>query len=259
MENPVSKIFCFHEIDSTNTYGKKLLSESADISKLHKTLITAETQTAGRGRLGRTFISPSKTGVYISLIYTPAEGITDPALITAFSAVAVCRVLSKLYKVDPKIKWINDIFINGKKICGILTEGFTNFETGKIESAIIGIGINIFDNPEIFTGDASKVAGSILGNSEKADEKINRSKLIALVGGEVLNIFQEENSKVIEEYKNLSFLIGQTIQVHPIIGDDKSVFSAKAIDINEKAGLIVELEDGSTKTLNSGEVSLHSN
>lgn len=255
----------FSQIDSTNNYAKKLLSECGSLrnlsgrlteqgKKLHKAIITAETQTAGKGRLGRTFVSPKKTGVYISLIYAPEGGISEPAIITAFSAVAICRVLKKLYNAQPSIKWINDIFINGKKVSGILTEGSANFETGQIESAVIGIGINILDNPEILNPEVSKIAGSILGNQ---DVTINRNQLIACVAGETFRVFEEDPSKVIEEYKSLSFLIGQTIMVHPVIGEWNSVYQAKAIDITEKAGLVVELSDGSKRTLNSGEVSLH--
>lgn len=258
-------IEAFPQIDSTNNYAKKILSECGNLrsiqgtltaqgKKYHKSIITAETQTAGKGRLGRTFVSPNKTGVYLSLIYAPAGGISEPALITAFSAVAICRVLKKLYNVQPTIKWINDIFINGKKVSGILTEGSANFETGQIESAVIGIGINILDNPEILNPEISKIAGSILGNSTQT---INRNQLIANIAGETFKVLEEEPSSVIEEYKSLSFLIGQTIMVHPVIGEWNSVYQAKAIDITEKAGLVVQLNDGSKKVLNSGEVSLH--
>ena len=258
-------IECFKNIDSTNTYAKKILSECGALrlangglspagKKYNNSIIVAESQTAGRGRLGRTFVSPSKTGIYLSVIYAPEGGITEPAKLTAFSAVAVKRVIKKLYKIDAKIKWINDIYINGKKVCGILTEGFTNFETGSIESAVIGIGINISDNQDIFN--ANKSAGSITG--KKPDENITRCQLAALVAGETLKIFDEDTASVMMEYRNSSFLIGDKVQVHPIIGDDKAAYFAQVIDIDDKAGLVVQLEDGSRKTLNSGEVSLHS-
>ena len=258
-------IECFKNIDSTNTYAKKILSECGALrlangglspagKKYNNSIIVAESQTAGRGRLGRTFVSPSKTGIYLSVIYAPEGGITEPAKLTAFSAVAVKRVIKKLYKIDAKIKWINDIYINGKKVCGILTEGFTNFETGSIESAVIGIGINISDNQNIFN--ANKSAGSITG--KKTDENITRCQLAALVAGETLKIFDEDTASVMKEYRNSSFLIGDKVQVHPIIGDDKAAYFAQVIDIDDKAGLVVQLEDGSRKTLNSGEVSLHS-
>lgn len=259
---------CFKTIDSTNTYAKRILSEAGNLrdaagelttaGKLyHNSVYVAESQTAGRGRLGRTFYSPSKTGVYLSVIYAPKGGIVQPAKLTAFSAVAVCRAIKKLYGLTTDIKWINDIYYNGKKLSGILTEGITNFETGQIEAAIVGIGINVADNPEVFPAEVAKIAGSITGSGSCGQSFVSRCQLAAQVAGEVLSIFGEESSAVMNEYKTASFLIGQTIQVHPVIGDDKSVYEAKAVDIDENAGLVVELEDGSRKTLSSGEVSLH--
>lgn len=259
---------CFKEIDSTNTYAKRLLSECGNLrdysgklteagQKYHKSIYVAESQTAGRGRLGRTFYSPEKTGIYLTVVYAPEGGITQPALLTAVSAVAMCRVLKRLYKINPQIKWINDIFVNGKKISGILTEGFTNFETGTIESAIIGIGTNISDNPDVFPPEVSAIAGSIQG-AGATDEKVTRCQLAAAIAGEVLTILEEPADKVMEEYKTQSFIVGKTVQVHPVIGDEKSVYTATAIDIDNNAGLVVKLEDGTVKTLNSGEVSLHS-
>ena len=298
---------CFKTIDSTNSYAKRILSECGNLrnpdgtlteagKKYHKSIFLAESQTAGRGRLGRTFVSPEKTGIYLSLIYAPEGGITEPAKLTAFSAVALVRVIKKLYKIDAKIKWVNDIFIAGKKICGILTEGSANFETGLIEAAVVGIGVNISDNPEVFA--ANKAAGSIIGagifppvaencppgngicspgtrhpleNSPTEEEnplstglsaqnpaKITRCQLAAEIVNEVLQIFQENPAKVMAEYKSYSFLIGKTVEVHPIIGDDKSAYQAKVIDIDDNAGLVVQLADNSLKTLSSGEVSLHS-
>lgn len=246
---------CFSEIDSTNTYAKRLLTEPDAGKKYHKAIIVAESQTAGRGRLGRTFYSPSKTGIYLSVIYTPEGGITQPARLTAFSAVAICRVLKRLYNVDAQIKWINDIYINGKKVAGILTEGVTNFETAQIESAIIGIGINIADNPEVFPAEVAAIAGSITGNNSNT---VKRTTLAAEIAGEVINILEEDPKALIKEYKDASFLLGTEITVHPIIGDNNSTYTAKAVDIADDAGLVVELPDGTTKILNSGEVSLHS-
>ncbi|MCR4940398.1 MAG: biotin--[acetyl-CoA-carboxylase] ligase [Treponemataceae bacterium] len=313
------------EIDSTNTYAKRLLSECGNLrtidgsltpagQKYHQAVIVAESQTAGRGRLGRSFVSPDKTGIYLSIIYAPEGGIREPALITSFAAVAVCRAIKRLYKAEPAIKWINDIFIdNGgvrKKVVGILTEGMTNFEMRRIESAIIGIGINIKPSKALqgelkdiagFIEDLSRSKGSmtadICGNSpaqvtaeataEKVTTKardealgkagaqgeagasatksakgaaqaVSRCQLAAEVAGQVLKIYDEPKEKVIAEYKKLMFLIGQKLEVHPIIGDEKSVYTATAIDVDDNAELVVELEDGSRKTLSSGEVSLKS-
>ena len=259
---------CFKEIDSTNTYAKKLLSESGNLrgehgslteagKKLNKSLFTAESQNAGRGRLGRSFCSPAKTGLYFSLVYAPENGITNPAKLTAYAAVAVCRVLKKLFGITPGIKWINDIFAGGKKICGILAEGFTNFETGSIEAAIIGIGINIRANQEAFTGKLAEIAGS-LGGCLDTPLNADRAQIAALISGSFFQLFEEDSSLVMDEYRSLSFLTGKTITVHPIIDDEKSTYRATVIGIDDNAGLIVKTESGETKTLSSGEVSLRS-
>ncbi len=277
-----SHIECFKEIDSTNTYAKRILAECGNLrdssgalteagKKYHKAIFIAEKQTAGRGRLGRTFVSPEKCGIYFSVIYAPRGGITDPAKLTACSAVAVCRALNKIfgkYDFKPEIKWINDIFAGGKKICGIGTEGIANFETGLIESAIIGIGVNVKKNPEIEGTDLGKIAGSIeetLWETNKESlPQLNRSQIVAEIIGQVFTIFEEDSkstashAKIIKEYKEASFLIGKQLTVFPLIGDQESSYKATATDIDENAGLIVTLKDGTTRILHSGEVSLKS-
>lgn len=266
------------ETDSTMTYAKRLLSECGNLraadgsltqagKKYHGAVIVAESQTAGRGRLGRTFVSPDKTGIYLSVIYAPSGGITQPAPITAFAAVAVCRAINKLYGINPSIKWINDIFVeNGgrrKKAIGILTEGVTNFETQRIESAIIGIGLNIRPSKE-FSGELDDIVGFIeLAASPSTPQPtthatVSRCRLAAEVAGQVLRIYGEPPEKVMDEYKRLVFLIGEQVDVHPIIGDEKSVYTATAVDIDENASLVVKLKDGTTRKLSSGEISLKS-
>ena len=250
----VEKIHFFTQIDSTNSYAKELLSKKNPL-ELNGTIILAESQTAGRGRLGRTFYSPEKNGIYLSIIYSPKEGISNPAKITAFSAVAVTRTLKKLYGVEVGIKWVNDIFAGGKKICGILTEGITNFETGRIDAAVIGIGINMKASSEL-PPEVIGIAGDIESFSKNTD--ITRSYLATNVALAVMDIFDEDYSSVMAEYKKSSILIGKQVTVHPIIGDDKSTYPATVIDIDENAALIVRLEDGCIKHLSSGEVTLHS-
>ena len=253
---------CFKTIDSTNTYAKKILTQDGTgfLTRIEKSkgafaVIIAESQTAGRGRLGRTFVSPQKTGLYLSIIYSPDGGISNPAILTTASAVAVCRAIKKLYNKETSIKWINDIFLNNKKICGILTEGFTNFETGAIDSAIIGIGININQNTKDFSEELLKTAGSIC--NDKTDSA-TRTQLASLVTGEVINILNQEQDSIISEYKSRSFLIGKEVEVHPVIGDTSKIYKAKVLDINSEANLVVQSQDGEIKNLSSGEVSLKS-
>ena len=259
-----SHIECFETIDSTNTYAKKLAAQ--DASKYHQAVIVAESQTAGRGRIGRSFESPAGTGVYLSLIITPKGGITQPAVITASAAVAVCRAIKKLYGVQPSIKWINDIYVQNdgelKKAVGILTEGITNFETGQIESAVIGIGVNIKPSDKIRKSEAKNIAGFVtsaprIDDSTTETAAPSRARFISEITGQVFKILQEPLSSIIAEYKSMMFLVGRTLTVYPLIGDDKTAYEAKAIDVDENAGLVVELNDGSIRTLSSGEVTLH--
>ena len=259
-----SHIECFKSIDSTNTYAKKLSAQ--DPSKYHHTIIVAESQTAGRGRIGRTFESPAGTGIYVSLIITPEGGITKPALITTFAAVAVSRSIKNVYGVKTYIKWINDIYVqnNGelKKCAGILTEGITNFETGQIESAVIGIGVNIKPSDKIKKSAAKDIAGFVtqapqIDDNTSDSPATSRARFISEIAGQVFKIFDEPLQNVITEYKSMMFHTVRTLTVYPLIGDDQSAYTAKAIDVDEEAGLVVELLDGTTKTLSSGEVTLH--
>lgn len=248
-----NKFIYFNSIDSTNLYAKNLFKKQKP-EELKNTVIVAETQTAGRGRLERKFYSPKGGGIYMSIIYIPKKQISDPAKITAFTAVAVKRVIKKFFNVDSKIKWINDLYYNEKKIAGILTEGIVNSDTNLIDAAVIGIGINVFLNKKNFPEELSKIIGSI------TDKKINKTvkkQFVEEIATEVLHIFSENHAKIIEEYKKDSFILGTKIQVHPVIGDDKSIYEAVAVDIDDDAGLVVKLQDGSLKTLCSGEVSLH--
>ena len=246
-------IECFKEIDSTNTYAKRLLAECGNLrdtagqlteagKKYHKAVIVAE----------------------------------NPARLTASAAVAICRaiknVLSKLSegcRLEPQIKWINDIFLGGKKICGVLAEGVANFESGMIEAAVVGMGINIKKNKTAFEGELADVVGTLEDalsqtSPEASTASISRVQLAAEIAGQVLKIFEEDSSSpaahksIIKEYKEESFLLGQELTVYPLIGDQKSSYKATATDIDENAGLIVTLKDGSKKTLNSGEVTLKS-
>lgn len=265
-----SKVEIFKTIDSTNSYAKRQLSDAGNLRDLNgeltekgrffdHRLFLAEEQTAGRGRSGRTFVSPAKTGIYMSIIHAPKGGITNPAILTSCVAVAICRAIKKLYKIEASIKWINDIFYKGKKISGVLTEGITNFETGTIESAVIGLGVNICPN-EVFSDELKSIAGSITDGSLSEDTPyISRLELAAQIYGEILNILQEDQKNIIEEYRRLSFIVGMDVEVHSLIDSSMGIYKAKAIGISDNAALIIQLPDGSTKEISSGEVSLKSN
>lgn len=248
------KIKFFDVIDSTNTQAKRELAEK-DGKSLHKTVFVAARQTSGRGRLGRPFYSPEESGIYLSIVYADGN-ITKPAVITASAGVAVARALKKIYNADAKIKWVNDIFVDGKKVCGILTEGVANFETGMIDAAIVGIGINITTNknqPE----ELKNIAGSVI-SSEKNRKQ---AELCAEVINEFLLILDggaEEIKKSMQEYKTRSFLVGKEIEISPVINTDDKNYKCIVQDVTEDAKLVVKLKNGEIKILDSGEVSIHS-
>ena len=283
--NP-GNVSAFASIDSTNTEAKRQCAENGAFrrengeltengKKLHRSLIVSGHQTNGHGRMGRVFVSPANSGIYFSLIYSPKEGITNPALMTAAAAVAVAKAIDELYgikkndeKISTQIKWVNDVFIKNskgefKKISGILTEGIMNFETGKIESAIVGIGINVRNGN--FEGEVSKVAGSIedILMREGMQKTVSRNKIVARVISHLLKFYDEmENggqvNEMISAYKEKSLLIGKTVTVNPVAGIGGNVYKATVLDITDGAELVVEDESGNKKTLHSGEVSLHS-
>lgn len=259
----------FDNIDSTNTECKRRCVEAGSLrtadgeltatgKKIHRLVIAAARQTAGRGRLGRSFYSPDKSGVYISLVYAPEKGIVQPARMTVSAAVAITRAITKLYGKESRIKWVNDIFTDGKKVSGILTEGMTNFETASVEAAVIGMGINLSDGKEGFPPEIRDVAGSISG---KPKSEISRSQMTAEVILELLKILdggEKEFARVMEEYKARSNLIGKTVKVNPVAGEEKSSFDAQVIDIDEEACLVVKNSEGKELHLSSGEVTISS-
>lgn len=277
----------FKTIDSTNAHALRLLDAEQNLRDLDQTVVAADEQSAGRGRLNRAFYSPPKTGIYFTAIHAPKNPIQAPAKLTAAAAVAVCRSLEELFNVDAKIKWVNDIYVAGKKVCGILAEGHIGAQ-GKIDAAAIGIGINIY--PSDFPADIANRAGSILGRPDSFGESkdfsqgkncaqaqeaaastdckaANRASDIRMelardISQKLFGLLQgcEQSADVWEtaaaEYAARSFVIGKEITVIPVIGDDKSAYAATAIGIDKEARLLVRLDDGSERALSSGEISI---
>ena len=249
------RVFVYQKIDSTNTEAKRRLAETSDVRSLDHTVIVASSQTAGRGRLGRAFYSPDGSGLYLSIIYAPKEKIESPALLTATAAVGVCRALLSVYEADAKIKWVNDIFMRGKKVSGILTEGLTDFERGGISCAVVGIGVNIA--PQNFPRDIADIATSVL---EDKDADTKRSALAAAIVNDVLSIYDSGKKgfvRAMEEYRERSMLTGKTVTVHPVV-DGAESYEAEVTGVGEDAKLIVKTGDGKERFLDSGEVTLHS-
>lgn len=232
-------------VTSTNILAKELAAQGAK----EGTVVIAREQTQGRGRMGRSFYSPVSSGIYFTIILRPMLNLEDSLMITTAAAVAVAKAIETVARVKAEIKWVNDIFVDGKKVCGILTEASINFESGGLEYAVVGIGINIATQD--FPEELSQIAGSIFGN--KPEDARTTSQLVA----EVLNNLSEcmnslTDKKYLEEYRKRSFLIGQDI----LVLKGKDILPARAIDIDEKARLVVEYENHTIEPLSSGEVSV---
>lgn len=220
-------ITVFDIIDSTNRYAKELNSNNPQ-------LVIADTQTAGRGRLGKSFYSPDGTGIYMTIaVDTPSS----PDYITIATAVSVVTVLDRLGCKDIGIKWVNDIFYDRKKVCGILCEN-----TGS--KIIIGIGINL--TTRLFPEDIAGIAGAL-------NLQVDRNTVIADITAEVFKTLAMSPDKIISAYKEYLFILGQRI----VYTKDGITRDGIATDVNEKGNLIVKTDIGED-VLISGEISLGS-
>lgn len=230
---------------STNLDGKNHLLNNSK----HGTVIIANEQTAGRGRKGRSFFSPKNTGIYMSIILNPESLLLESSLkITIATAVAISNAIDELCNKNTQIKWVNDIFLNNKKICGVLTEAITDFETGSIENIVVGIGINF--NTLNFPEDLSHIAGSIFSEDITP---INRNQLISKIINNLMKIIENlDDSEIIKIYKNKSFLIEKDI----IYYKKNSALQGTVIDIDHNGHLIIQDSNKIRKILKSGEVNL---
>ncbi len=246
LKNPHLDISVFSSVTSTNT----ILKEMAEQGAKEGTVIIAEEQTAGRGRTGKQFYSPKGTGIYISILLRPDIPAEESLFLTTSAAVATARAIEDVSDKRALIKWVNDIYLEDKKTCGILTEGAFNVETGKLDYAIVGIGINVCIPDGGFPDNIKDIATAIF---DKQTDSINkRSILIANLLDYFMEYYKDFKSKsYVKEYIERSMIIGKTITV--IEGSKTSV--VKAIDIDKNCRLKVQFEDGTTKWLSSGEVS----
>lgn len=242
-QNDKYNITLYDSVDSTNNYGKKLISNGSK----EATIIIANEQTKGRGRMGREFFSPANTGVYMSFVLFPNRHVSELGTLTTKVCVAVCRVIESIKDCKAEIKWVNDIYVNKKKVCGILTEAVTDFESGTVEAVVIGIGLNISTASSDFPDELSLCAGSVNPVS------VSRNVIVAKIINELMAIYNDGDEKLLmEEYRQRCFLIGKEITYY------RNGISCvgKAVDINDQGNLIIEKDNGEMDILNSGEVTL---
>lgn len=234
-------IYIFDSIDSTNDEAKR-----RDYSDTEYALFVSDTQTAGRGRLGRSFFSPAKTGLYMSIVFkTNIFALNNPMLITLKAALAVSKVLTSLSGLKFGIKWVNDIYLGNKKVCGILAEGLYNKKDGCIDAAVVGIGINITTSD--YPYDIKMKAGSL-------DYFIDRNILAAEIVNELLPMYENiEDISFLDEYRKNCIVIGKNVSFE----HGRELMYGKAVDIADNGGLVVETSDNIKHVIIAGNIEMN--
>ena len=238
------QIRIFDEIDSTNKEARRLAEQGID----ERLLLIARVQTSGRGRMGRDFYSPADTGIYMTYLWRPDAAAGDVISVTTAAAVAVHRALSGMTVLADKsfsIKWVNDIYLANKKVCGILAEAITDPQDGKIRYIWIGIGINVV--PMVFPDELKNIAGSLDASG------LDRNELIANIMNELLDIMHDRDCYAhMPYYRKHSMVIGKAVNT---ICAEK-INSGTVLDIDREGGLVIERSDGTVETIHSGEITL---
>ncbi|MBQ3226668.1 MAG: biotin--[Clostridia bacterium] len=239
-------IYLFQTVDSTNRLAKEMLKDEPEGA-----LILSESQTAGRGRMGRSFFSPEADGLYMSMELKPNLPAEEAVFLTVMAAVAVTRAIEKRYHLKTQIKWVNDIYFENKKLCGILVEGEID-GSGRLSRAILGVGVNLRAPSGGYPDDIKDKAGAL---SQFSAEKVEKQTLAA----EIVNCFEElyegDNKEgFVNEYREKSCLIGKGVEVISYVGAEPK--RAKVLDIDDMARLVVMTPEGKKETLSSGDVSV---
>lgn len=242
MENEERKLIILPEIDSTSLYLKAHFKTLPDQSA-----VRAECQSAGRGRLGRSFISPPGVGIYLSILLKPAHPEIFHQGFTAMTAVALSNAVERVCGVRPGIKWPNDLVMDHKKIAGILTETVSDGEESAI---IVGIGVNVNNRETDFPEELHTVAGSI---QNAVGHPVSRERLTEEMLNEMDLLYRhaaERKAAFLELYLRDCVNIGERVR----ISDETGEREAEGVTVDEDYGLVVRYGDGRTETVRAGEV-----
>jgi len=245
-------VLLFDEIDSTNTECKRRIQElpyGEDIfSHIPEgTVFLSDYQTAGRGRMGKSFLSPKGSGLYFSILTKPKGLNKNPLVLTCHAAVAVKRAVKEVFGMELSIKWVNDLFYKGKKLVGILAEGQLS-NSSSLAYCIMGIGINLFLPESGFPQELSGIAGALFDYDEDKKENLNRNQFLASILFHYFSLLDRD--KVEEEYRRENILLTKDI----LFTENHQDFLGRVEGILEDGALSVCCRDGSTKIVSSGEV-----
>lgn len=234
-------ITVLESIDSTNSYAKrKILSGQTEKT----TLILANNQTDGRGRVGRSFYSLGESGVYMTLCYHTNAPLTDVVSITSSSAVAVMRSIKKLTGIQTSIKWVNDLYHNGKKVCGILAETVPDRENAEYTYVIVGIGINLYTGS--FPQSLADIAGTLNATCSKND-------LVSDIADNLLTFAKNPNDRsYMDDYRQNSIVIGKEVKC--IKGNE--CIEGTVESVTDSGSIVVVQNNANRVVIDSGEVSL---
>lgn len=239
------QLTCVSETVSTNT----TLLEQAAAGAPQGCVLLAGAQTGGRGRVGKQFFSPRDTGIYLSLLLRPRLCPPGQAIrLTTMAAVAACEALEAVSGRQAAIKWVNDIYLDGRKVCGILTEGALSLESGYLDYAVLGIGMNLYPPRDGFPQELSTIAGAVF-ETVQSDGK---NRLAAEFLNRFLRLYDSPETDYQSAYRERSLVIGQPIQVL----SPQGARAATALDVDSDCRLLVEYPDGSREALSSGEISI---
>ena len=244
------RLQAYPTVSSTNTVLKSQAAEGAP----EGTVIAAAEQTAGRGRMGRSFFSPPGSGLYLSILLRPRTSAAETTRLTAYAAVAVAEAIEGLAEVETQIKWVNDVYVDGKKVCGILTEASLDCERGMTDYAVVGIGINTRAPEGDFPPELREIAGAAF--SGKTVPAL-RCRLAAAVVDRFFTFYRDELPDTagycFEAYRRRSLVLGRHIRLHAF---ERPAEDAEALDIAPDFALLVRDSSSTVRRVSSGEVSV---
>jgi len=242
------QVHCYDCLESTNTTAKEMAANGAS----HGTVLIADRQTGGRGRLGRTFLSPAGMGIYMSVILKtdcPPERLMH---LTCAAAVAMCDAVEASAGFRPNIKWINDLVWGKRKLAGILTELVLSPDSKTARYAIVGIGINCLQQEKDLDREIRDMACSVdMAAGREIPRHILAKNMILSLERMANRLFSEKES-IMAQYRKNCITLGKDVLIHR--GDE--IRQGHALDVDDNGGLLVRFCDGETKIVNSGEVSV---
>jgi len=249
----------YEEVGSTNEVAKTALLRTDETGKAVPLAVIADKQTAGKGRLGRKFESPAGSGLYMTFAVSPEYEIGESLFVTMAAAVGTARAIRKAAGKDAGIKWVNDLFYNGRKVCGILAEAAKDpaSDGDELGRLVVGIGVNCF--PGSFPPEVSKVAGAL----SEDEGSFSRAALASEMINETLPlILDPDPAKFLDEYREKCFILGRDLAVHRTYDDDG--IPATALSVTDDGGLLVKYlsggrageKAGTEEVLHTGEVSI---